>query len=59
MIGEGTGELGKATEQQADDDKKDKDTPLQEMEKLEQEDELRVKHLKGKLARFFLDCTVC
>lgn len=47
VIGEGIGELGKATEQQADDEKHEKDTPLEEMEKLEHEDELRVKHLKG------------
>ncbi|KAI9874656.1 MAG: hypothetical protein M1830_009423 [Pleopsidium flavum] len=47
VIGEGIGELGKATEQQAEDEKHDKDTPLEEMEKLEHEDELRVKHLKG------------
>lgn len=47
VIGEGIGELDKATEQQADDEKQEKDTPLEEMEKLEHEDELRVKHLKG------------
>jgi len=47
VIGEGIGELDKATEQQADDEKHEKDTPLEEMEKLEHEDELRVKHLKG------------
>ena len=47
-IGEGVGEIGKATEQQGNDEKQDKDTPLEEMEKLEHEDEIRVQHLKGK-----------
>ncbi len=47
VIGEGIGKLGKATEQQSEDEKNDKDTPLEEMEKLEHEDELRIKRLKG------------
>lgn len=47
VIGEGIGELGKAVEQQAEDNEHDKDTPLKEMEKLGHEDEVRVKHLKG------------
>jgi len=47
LIGEGIGELGKAVEQQAGDEKKE--TPLEEMEKLEHEDEIRVKHLKGRV----------
>jgi hypothetical protein len=45
IIGEGVGEIGTATEQQTSDEKKDKDTPLEEMEKLEHEDEIRVEHL--------------
>ena len=49
IIGEGFGELGKATEQQPSDEKHDKDTPLEEMEKLEHEDEIRVEHLKGNV----------
>lgn len=47
LIGEGLGELGKAVEQQGDDKKNDKETPLEEMEKLEHEDEIRVEHLRG------------
>lgn len=48
LIGE-SGGLDKATEVQTEDEKKDTDTPLEEMEKLEGEDEIRVKHLKGNL----------
>ena len=44
IIGESSG-LEKATEAQPGDEKKD--TPLQEMEKLEDEDQIRVKHLRG------------
>lgn len=47
MIGEGEQGIQNATEQQAGDEKKD-ETPMQEMEKLEGEDELRVEHLNGK-----------
>ena len=47
VIGNSDNDLTKATEQQAVDAKHDKDTPLEEMEKLEHEDELRVEHLKG------------
>lgn len=47
VIGHAGNGLEKATEQQPVDEKHDKDTPLEEMEKLEQEDELRVEHLKG------------
>ncbi len=50
IIGEGMGEIGKAAEQSSKDEKHDKDTPLEEMEKLEHEDELRVEHLKGMLS---------
>lgn len=47
VIGHAGNDLGKAAEQQPVDEKHDKDTPLEEMEKLEHEDELRVEHLKG------------
>ncbi|KAI9816558.1 MAG: hypothetical protein M1827_001690 [Pycnora praestabilis] len=47
LIGEGMDEIGRAAEQTSKDERDDKDTPLEEMEKLEHEDELRVKHLKG------------
>ena len=49
VIGSGVEDLSKATDQQAKDEKHEKDTPLEEMEKLEHEDELRVEHLKGRL----------
>ena len=48
LIGEGLGELGKAVEQQAGDEKKE--TPLEEIEKLEHEDEIRVEHLRGTVS---------
>ncbi|MCJ1378058.1 hypothetical protein MMC17_001154 [Xylographa soralifera] len=47
LIGSGTGDLSKATDQTGGDAKTDEDTPLEEMEKLEHEDEIRVEHLKG------------
>lgn len=47
IIGEGMNEVGQAGEQSSKDSKHDKDTPLEEMEKLEHEDERRVQHLKG------------
>lgn len=50
VIGHAGNGLDKATEPQPGDDKHDKDTPLEEMEKLEHEDELRVKHLNGSYA---------
>lgn len=50
VIGEASGDLSKATEPQPKDEKHDKDTPLEEMEKLEHEDEIRVEHLKGELS---------
>ncbi|KAL9114721.1 MAG: hypothetical protein Q9227_001399 [Pyrenula ochraceoflavens] len=48
LIGESGGHLGKAVEEQKEDalDEK-KESPEEEMEKLEHEDEIRVKHLKG------------
>ena len=47
LIGSSGDALAKATEQQPEDEKKHKDTPREELEKLEHEDELRVEHLKG------------
>ena len=47
LIGE-SGGLDKAVEVQPRDEKENKETPLEEMEKLEHEDEIRVSHLKGK-----------
>jgi hypothetical protein len=47
IIGESRG-LDHATEALGRDQRHDKETPLEEMEKLEGEDEIRVKHLKGK-----------
>ena len=61
VIGSGVEDLSKATDQLAKDKKHDKDTPLEEMEKLEHEDEIRVKHLKGKfqsLVEIYLDILV-
>ena len=47
LIGhEGDG-LKEATVEQPEDAKQDKDTPMEEMEKLEHEDEVRIEHLKG------------
>jgi hypothetical protein len=48
IIGEGQGSTAKATEPQSQDVKAGKEEPLEELEKLEGEDEIRVKHLKGK-----------
>lgn len=47
VIGHADNDLEKATEQLPVDEKHDKDTPLEEMQKLEHEDELRVEHLRG------------
>jgi hypothetical protein len=47
LIGEGQGDVEKATKPQPDDEKEGKEMPIEEMEKLEGEDEIRVKHLKG------------
>lgn len=48
IIGEGMGEMDKATEEQ-EADKKDekKETPSEEMDKLEEEDHARIQHLNG------------
>ncbi|KAI9727826.1 MAG: hypothetical protein M1834_007973 [Cirrosporium novae-zelandiae] len=47
IIGEGLEDISKTTEPQPKDKKHDKETPLEEMEKLEDEDQIRVEHLKG------------
>lgn len=47
IIGEGQGGAEKATQPQPQDEKEGKEKPLEEMEKLEAEDEIRVRHLKG------------
>lgn len=43
----GENKIEKATEQQPEDEKEGKETPLEEIEKLEGEDEIRVEHLDG------------
>jgi uroporphyrinogen-III synthase len=49
LIGEGTEEnFRRAVEPTKKDQKHDKETPQEELEKLEHEDELRTEHLKGK-----------
>ena len=50
IIGESRG-LDHATKAQDRDQRHGRETPLEEMEKLEGEDEIRVKHLKGKHTR--------
>ena len=47
VIGEGQGDVNKATKPQSQDEKDGKEKPIEELEKLEGEDEIRVKHLKG------------
>ena len=47
LIGSHDEDLSKATKPQEEDKEGKKDTPLEEMEKLENEDEIRVKHLAG------------
>lgn len=47
VIGEGQGDIDKATQPQAQDEKEGKEKPLEELENLEGEDDIRVKHLKG------------
>lgn len=49
IIGHKEEALEKATKpQNGEDEKPEKDTPLEEIEKLEHEDEIRVEHLRGK-----------
>lgn len=47
LIGHKEGALEKAADQQNQNEGEGKDQPVEEMEKLEHEDELRVAHLKG------------
>ena len=47
LIGHKEHALEKAADQQSQDEGKGKDQPIDEMEKLEHEDEIRVEHLKG------------
>ncbi|KAH7369635.1 hypothetical protein BKA65DRAFT_544365 [Rhexocercosporidium sp. MPI-PUGE-AT-0058] len=48
IIGEGMGEMGKAVEEMSSDAKDNtKEKPVEELEKLEEEDHERVQHLKG------------
>ena len=48
IIGHKDNPVEKASVQQGADQEEQKDTPMEEMEKLEREDELRVEHLKGR-----------
>ena len=48
IIGHNEESVDKATVPQPEDEKADKEEPKEEMEKLEREDELRVKHLEGE-----------
>ena len=47
LIGHQEGALEKATDKEPEGDDEGKDKPLEEMEKLENEDQIRVEHLKG------------
>ena len=47
LIGNAEDGLEKATVPQSEDEKHDKAAPIEEIEKLEHEDELRIEHLKG------------
>lgn len=60
LIGEGEHGADKATEPQPEDEKEGKEKPLEEMEKLEGEDQIRVKHLKGRQTFFsqYKHCSV-
>ncbi|KAL8720112.1 MAG: hypothetical protein Q9225_002988 [Loekoesia sp. 1 TL-2023] len=53
IIGHNEESLEKATVPQPEDEKKDKEEPKEEMEKLEHEDDLRVQHLKGDVPIFW------
>lgn len=57
LIGEQVGEITKALEPTKKDEKEHKETPMEEMEKLEHEDELRVRHLKGNPLSPSIRCT--
>ena len=47
LIGEQSGEISEAVQPSETDQKHHKETPLEEMEKLEHEDDIRIHHLKG------------
>ena len=47
LIGEGYGDFGKALELSEEDQGNDKETPREELEKLEDEDGNRIERLKG------------
>lgn len=47
IIGHSSNEIENATELQPKDQANEKDSSLEELENLENEDELRVEHLKG------------
>lgn len=47
LIGHAGDGIEEATVEQPEDAKQEKDTPMEEMEKLEHEDEVRIEHLKG------------
>ena len=47
LIGHHENALEKATDQEQDGEDNNKDKPLEEMEKLEDEDQIRIGHLKG------------
>ena len=49
LIGHKDDALEKAAKPQNGDEEPEKETPLEEMETLEHEDEIRVEHLKGEL----------
>ena len=53
LIGEASGELGRAVEPTAKDQKHEKETPQEEVEKLEDEDSHRADALKGKPANCY------
>jgi hypothetical protein len=53
IIGEGMGNIDSAMQEMSKDKKDDeKEAPIEEMEKLEDEDQIRVEHLKGDDAIF-------
>ncbi|KAL8833456.1 MAG: hypothetical protein Q9170_004265 [Blastenia crenularia] len=55
IIGHNEESLDKATIPQPEDEKKGKEEPKEEMEKLEHEDDLRVQHLKGGASHALID----
>jgi hypothetical protein len=54
LIGEGQDKFGAAVEQTDGDKKRDVETPQEELEKLEDEDQLRVEHLHGRLISLYV-----